>query len=408
MEKVKKMIIVFIVVFLVIGFSLNSYAAGVPVTKQNLNESLQKLLKLPEIEGISKIVVEDKNIMITMDGKELILSYDLTGKPTFTYEFQVKEGMSYDVFKEEIEKLSFPLSGYAGVANVQGADIGNALEYASMIVLKNELKDLNSNSVSYMIVDDTNLKDGVKTDNSDSNINTIYVSEFGSRVMEYVNDVYKDKDIISDKTEGIDSFEMIIEKKETTPTSCKLSSTVTVNTDADFSKINEYENTTFLDKEITKENADYVVDLNVGQKCRFESEEKIKGHEIQGADFKCEKINENCLEITGNRKGVSNGYIYLESERKSFYITTTDNEQDKNLTTKVIKIKAEENFSNNNSSNSNNLNNIVSNNNYQKTSNTTVKQLPRTGIKNIIYILIAIIVIAIIIFFEKYKKVKDI
>ena len=99
-----------------------------------------------------------------------------------------------------------------------------------------------SSDNSYVIVDDTNLSDEVTIDKSESDSKTIYVSEFGERVMEYVNDIYKDKQTITDATNGIDSYEWIIEKKDVTETSCKLVSTLSVNTNADFSKIKGYAN----------------------------------------------------------------------------------------------------------------------------------------------------------------------
>lgn len=89
----------------------------------------------------------------------------------------------------------------------------------------------------YIIVDDINIEEGTTIDKEGSNEKTIYASEFGERVMEYVNATYKEKQTIVDTVDGINSYEWTIERKDVTDTSCKLVSTISVNPNADFSKI---------------------------------------------------------------------------------------------------------------------------------------------------------------------------
>ena len=155
--------------------------------------------------------------------------------------------MSYDEFKEKTDNLILPMLSYIAVANIQGVDFEDSSAYFLMSYLGNALNGSWSSENSYVIIDDTNMSDGVTIDKDENDTKTIYVSEFGERVMEYVNNIYKDKQIIKDSSEGINSYEFIIEKKEETNTSCKLVSTLNVNLDADFSKLNGYADLKIID-----------------------------------------------------------------------------------------------------------------------------------------------------------------
>ncbi len=398
MLKFSKITVVILIIFLLNTLFFSCYATPVTVTKENLSESLQELGSSDSIDKNYKVNVSDEVItMTTTDGESYTLNYDLTDKPTFSIESLIQQGMSYADFKEQTDNLlSLPLFGYMAVANIQGVEFEDVFIYLVLSSLESGINDSKSNDNPYIIVDDTDLSDEVTTVTSESDQEIIYASEFGERVMEYVNATYKDKQTTTDATNGINSYEWTIEKNDVTENSCKLVSSVTVNVDADFSKIEGYANQVeeaFLNKNITKDNADYAVTLKVGQKCRFESTEKITSYEISGSGCDYEKINENCAEITGTSVGKANGYIYVGETKKSFYITVEENSDNQTLDTITLK---------------------VDNATEQQTSEvskdgTTAKgTLPKTGVNNTIYIILASCLIFSAIFGIKLKKYKDI
>ena len=107
-------------------------------------------------------------------------------------------------------------------------------------------------------------------------------------------------------------------------------STLTVNLDADFSEIDEFVNALDSDNEITEQNADYVLKLKVGQKCKIRSSEKITGYEISGDSVKFS--NKNRI-ITAVKTGNTKGYLDVgESDtKKSIYISVEENKNNDKL-----------------------------------------------------------------------------
>lgn len=413
MKKTKKIAILLIIILLSTGF-YNCYATGVVVTKENLNTAIQKYASPASNNENLEITVVDNTISIKSDESNYFLKYNLTQKPTFSYEIPVKEGMNYEDFKSQIDCLNFPMIGYAAVANIQGVEINDALTYFSMIYMKSVLNGSWSSGDSYVIYDDTQADDSVTIDR-DENDKTILVSEFGERVMEYVNATYKDKIVIQDSQDNINSFEWIIEKKDVTETSCTIASTLSVNTDADFSKINEYVNKveeSILNKDITRENADYVIDLKVGQKCLIESSEKMKGHSLSGFGYEYNTIDENSAEIIGKSIGKANGYININGIEKSIFITIDENTENKQLETISLKIgKTSEVNKPENDNNSKEEDKKAENkeNNEVLDSTTAKDNIPQTGTSVIIYIAILVGIISIIICAIKlnnYKQIK--
>ena len=305
----------FILIFLFTGIC---HATAVTVTDKNLIEAFQKYVSSNANEENYKISVSNNAIDITVDNERYTLNYDLTDEPTFSLEVPIQKGMSYDDFKKKTDNLILSSLGYVAVANIQGVEMEDASTYFLLSYLSNALNGSFSSENSYVIVDDLNLSDGVTIEKTDDS-KTIYTSEFGDRVIEYVNAKYPETQTISD-SEEINSFVMTIEKKDITETSCKLVSTLSVNLDADFSKIekvNEGIKDSFVNNDITKDNADYVIALKVGQKCKIETNEKITGYELYGGYV---EIDEETTKITAIKAGEANGYFYIGDEKKSFYI----------------------------------------------------------------------------------------
>lgn len=417
MLKIKKIVLLIISILLFNIFFISCYATAVDVTKENLDKTLQEFLSSIKDSGetdFEAIDVSDDIITIKYAGDSYTINYDLTEKPKFTIEVPIKQGMSYEDFKKQMANAFLPMSGYMAIANIQGVDFEVAEEYFVMSVLSKVLGGSSNGEDSYVIVDDTN----VTVDKSKGDSKTIYVSEFGEKVMEYVNDMFKDKQTITDVESSINSFELTIEKEDINETSCKLVSSLSVNIDADFSKIKEYVDQfaeSFLNRDITKDNADYPITLKVGQKCRFETNGQITGYEILGSGCEGNRINENCIEIVGKRVGKTNGYIEIGETKKTFYITVEENTEGKALDDITIKINTATENKNSSGQNQGQTQNSPSqqnksqqNNGVSKDKTTAKGTLPKTGASNVIHIVMIIGFVLLAISGIKFKKYKDI
>jgi len=267
----------------------------------------------------------------------------------------------------------------------------------------NSVSDTSSDSSKYVIVSD-------ETTIEDENTQVIYESEFGDHVMEYVNSIYSDKKSFSDNIEqdDLNTFTWTTEQTDVTENSCNLVSTLTVNPDADFSKMNGYQDSIDPNSGITEETADYVVKLKVGQECQIQSSEKITGYSFSGTN--CAEFNDDYSVITAVKVGTKRGYIYLgdSDDKKSIYISVEENAAGETLDPIILKI---ENTSDNNGDKSDTSKNEASKNS-EKTNNqnnsSTKRILPKTGTNTkIIFFIGSFILIAIIfrIKMQKYKKI---
>ena len=231
-------------------------ATSVKVTKENLREAFQRFVSSDENEEKYSISVLDEIIKITSNNENYTIKYDLSDKPTFSIEILIEKGMSYEEFKKQTEDINAPILGcYGAVANIQEVEFEDAIAYFALSYLSGVLNGSFSSQDSYIIVDDLNLEEGVEIQKNDDP-KTIYTSEFGDRVMEYVNALYPEKQTISDSDE-MNSYVMTIEKKEATETSCKLVYTLQVNTDAGFTQLQDYVEKTensFTNNDTSKEN----------------------------------------------------------------------------------------------------------------------------------------------------------
>lgn len=408
-----KKFLISLFVFIISLYTTICYATSVPVTDEKLNNSLQKFVSSDSNYENYKISVANKIITITSSDGNYTLNYDLTNNPTFSYEVDIKQGMSYADFKEQTDNLMLPMIGYIAVANIQGVEIEDASTYFFMSYLSNALNGSWSTENSYVIVDDTNMSDGVTIDKDESDSKTIYASEFGERVMEYVNATYKDKQTIKDSSDGINSYELTTERKDVAETSCKLVSSLSVNLDADFSKLNDYSNQvteSFLNKDITEENADYLIKLKVGQKCNIESNEKIVGYSLSGSSCVEFNVNEDKTVITATSVGKTNGYLYIGdgNTKKSIYIIVEENTSNQTLAPITIKI----NTTPTTPSNTDNPKTDTSDTEKSTitSDDTTIQKttLPKTGTSETILVIgaLSICIILAIVFGIKYKDIK--
>lgn len=230
MKKYKRIIVIIMVILILLLLTNFCYAKPIEVTEEKLRESFKELEKNNKDY---KINVNERQISFNSDKDTYNVEYDLNKEPTFSTTISVKKGMSYEDFKKLIGSLYFPIFGYTAVANIQGETLENTATYISIQLLSNALSN-GFTADSYVILDNTN--SGTMQKGSSSKI--IYASEFGDRVMEYVNSVYASKQTIEDK-EIANTFTWTIERTNVTETSCDIVSKLVVNLDGDFSKIKE-------------------------------------------------------------------------------------------------------------------------------------------------------------------------
>ncbi len=221
---ISSLFIIFIFVTLYINISC---ATPVVVTEQNLSDSFKNVIATKAGElgyNVSNVSISNNTITMMVNNSTYNLKYNLNNKPTFTLEFPIKKGMSYDDFLNETDKLVLPLLGYVAVADIQGINFEDIKSNVIGFYLQMELNSsfsVNGNP-SYVVLEDN-------TENEGNNSKTIYKSEFGDKIIEYVNDAYKNKQTIADSN---NTFSWTIEKSGETEENCKLISTISVNTDA--------------------------------------------------------------------------------------------------------------------------------------------------------------------------------
>lgn len=381
----QKYIFIFLIVFIIVSISLTNFAAYVPVTEESLNSALQGFVSSGANTENYQISMSDGKINISVDGKSYILNYDLTNNPQFTISFPIQQGMNYNEYEDQLGNVVLPMIGYIGVANIQGVNYEDAYSYFGMCALMNTMSNMNSSK--YVIVSDG-------ADFNDKDKIVIYESDFKNHVMEYVNSIFSSKQTFRDaeKVGGFNTFTWTTEQTDVTETSCNIVSTVTINTNADFSKINGYTN--YLDpyKEITEQTADYVVKLKVGQKCQIKSKEKILGYESFGAD--CIEFNENNDIITATKPGTKKGYLFVgsASNKKSIYISVEDNNGNSALEVITLNIDTE----NSNNISNNNKESQINNNSENNVANISI--IPRTGtnVNPILIFAYSVIIMAVV------------
>jgi len=169
--------------------------------------------------------------------------------------------MSYEDFQNQTGNLILPILGFVAVANIQGVEFEDASAYILFSHLGNALGGSLSSGNSFIIVDD--LAEGSTVEKTDDP-NIIYASEFGDRIIEYVNKTYSESQTTSD-AKDFNTYSMTTEKKDISDTSCKLISTLSVNLDADFSKLVGYTDKmedSFISGGMTEENTENKIEDN--------------------------------------------------------------------------------------------------------------------------------------------------
>ena len=187
-----------------------------------------------------------------------------------------------------------------------------------------------------------------------------------------------------------------------------IKNTLTINTQMDFSLMKEkIKDTSVL---ITKENADYNISLKVGETYTFNFEEKCSGFGFSGAS--CVEFSEDKTTVTAKEVGIcrgmlyfgNSGYTYTDQDgntevvegnrtQKTIYIEVTESaNQPGEIEEELEETKKEKEEE--------------KNTNNKKHDITNTKEIPQTGAKEniIIMILTICIIINMIIITIKLKK----
>lgn len=396
MRKYKRLVVVIaiaIVLCLITGFC---YAKPVEVTEEKLKKSLKEFEKFSEDENY-KFDVSNNKIKVTTDEGSCYIDYDLEKEPTFLTKISVRKGMSYQEFKKETENVLNPFLGYIAVANIQGTTIEDAAAYMTTKIFNHAFSGTTSSN-SYVIVDDTALSEGVTINKDPNDTKTIYVSEFGDRVMEYVNSVYESKQTIEDK-DGANTFTLTIERTNITDTSCDIVSKLTVNLNGDFSKIKGSSEDIFGTLDKNKEKSDYKITLKVGQLLKIETDKTITGYRKNGNSVTFKENSYN--EIVATKKGETKVWLNIGNSEKSIYITVEENTNNAKLEPVVLKIDQNSNVSNTNKSTTNEKNNKLA----------TLNGVPYLGTETnflliALYIIITVATISVLLLLTIEKKNK--
>lgn len=393
----KKLLKIGILTFLLLILNINKNYAATSITKENLIDSFNQLFSLENFKETNEIFTEnlnkfpslkdeleknpiedikcsisDTHITITLnEDKDYLLKYDLTNKPTFSYEIPIKKGMSYDEYTEQIGNMFFPLFGYTAFADVQGVNVTDALSYVIISFSEELYKNITSTEDDLVIYNDLDLDNNSQKEDT-NNPNVIYASEFGNRCIEFVNSLFPTKQILSDKNE-LNSYTMTIERQNITETSCNLVFTLVVNTDANFSKLNGFVDRLENIIDITPDTADYVINLKVGQKC------KLKANTVKQIRYEYygeyTSFNEKTAEITALKPGISYGYFYINDKKSSVYIKVDENTSNETLNTITLELDSKNTASNSNINNNTNNNTNANNNNSNNSSNSNANKL---------------------------------
>ena len=210
-QKIIKIIIILIIILFIL-YS-NCYAAIAQVTKESLSQELQNVISNDELDlGISQLNVGDNTISLTYDNQELEMQYDLSNEPTFSFSFDVQQGMTPMEYAIQNQNAGIVVVPYISIASLNNVIPKEAFLYYAMTLLESA--------------------GGI---NIDSSIN----SQIDNNIIEYLKSSYGEPQIYNDSQYG-NTYELTTELQDVTDTSCRVVGTIRINPNGDFSKVHEY------------------------------------------------------------------------------------------------------------------------------------------------------------------------
>lgn len=277
--------------------------------------------------------VDNGEILVTYDEEDYVLTYNLKGNPVITYEVEIEKGISYDEYSIKTDALSLPMLGYFATLDVYGVDVLDSTTYFYQTYFNGMMDSIDYEKETYIVVDDA---DEVETD-----ANIILTSEFGDKVIEFIEYNYEKDLVIKDNENDTYTYEVSATCGDE---SCVLTAKLTVNSEGDFDKIVGYADELAkesMDEDITSENADYHIELVVGQTINI-SGKKLSGYELSGMDIVDVESLDSNYTFYAKKRGVANGKFYLgedEEDARTFYITVKEVDDDSDIEDISLKIK---------------------------------------------------------------------
>jgi len=296
------------------------------ITEKKLKEGLEKYINSEYNTSDYEVSLKDDKIIVTYDDKKYNLAYNIDENPIFTYEVKIEKGISYDDYYTKTENLSLPMLGYISSAYTYGVDIEDSSTYFALSYVDGMMDNYDGEG-KYIIVDDA---EGLETD-----AEIILTSEFGDRVIDFINDSYEKGIKISDKENNTYTYELTANCEEN---SCQLVAELTVNQEGNFENIKEYADELAKEnmyEEITPETADYHIELKIGQNIEINGKD-LNGYELSGMNV---VDVDGHYTFTATSEGIANGYLYVgEETTKSIYITVTKPEKNEKFENKILNI----------------------------------------------------------------------
>ena len=348
----KKTIKIFcIIIFFVWLLSVVVNAAENMITKDKLKQELDKIIMADDWEDffgdITDVKVTDDKITLKKSGRDYTILYSTSNnKITFSYSLNVEKGMQYPEYSERVcgDYKVLQLLLYSAIAdNYKGEVFADPAGYYNLILVNNILNG-SAQSTKYTVVASEDNKANMTGDD------VILVSEFEDKIINIVDNQFKEKYTISDSN-GINSFVCNLTRQNLTATSRKLGVELTIDTTADFSKIFEKSQEIYKNqKELAKEKSRYKVKLKVGQKVLVPW---AKGIVVFASSFLDLDENNYVLELEGKAEGSTHGIIYTRTGgEESIYIEVEPNTESKPYDDYVLEHKEtdepNENKNNNN------------------------------------------------------------
>ena len=210
-QKIIKIIEILIIILFIL-YS-NCYAAIAQVTKESLSQEIQNVVSNDELDlGVSHVNVGDNTISLTYNNQNLEMQFDLSNEPTFSFSFDVQQGMTSSEYAIQNQNVGIIVVPYIAIASLNNAIPEETLLYYAMTEIESA--------------------GGI---NIDSSIN----SQIDNNIIEYLKSLYSEPEIYDDKQYG-NTYELTTELKDVTDTSCKVENTIKINLNGDFTKIHEY------------------------------------------------------------------------------------------------------------------------------------------------------------------------
>lgn len=227
-----KKITILLIIIAIFGSLLfpNINYAKATINEDEFIEAFWKMLEETAKEGNNNnlrdkfsINKDTDTIVIKNEEKTTNIKYDFADGAKFSTKIKVNKGMNANDYMEESSKSLELFTPYLASLYMQNVKIKNACEY--LLTFMFEGNDYITNEYP-------------------SNSKNPTVSELNANILKSLNDYYQNSKVISkdNGSKGYNTFTMTSEQTNITSDSCEIVTTIEVNLDADFEKINSFEN----------------------------------------------------------------------------------------------------------------------------------------------------------------------